>query len=118
MIYCTVKPSPVPSSTGCMEGGEAQTGHLLLRTLELLREHFCSPKVKTWVVYRKNKRRLVLAPDAIGSAPCKALPGCIIASAGHLFWLYRQLIGMSYIALTRQVQTYRNISDPLGRLGF
>ena len=38
-------------------------------------------------------------------------------SAGHLFWIYRQLIGMSYIALARQVQTYRNISDPLGRLG-
>ena len=38
-------------------------------------------------------------------------------SAGHLLCIYRQLIGMSYIALTRQVQIYRNISDPLGRLG-
>ena len=33
-----MKPSPVPSSTGCKEGGEAQTGHLLFLTLELLRE--------------------------------------------------------------------------------
>ena len=39
------------------------------------------------------------------------------SSAGHLLWIYRQLIGMSYITLARQVQIYRNISDPLGRLG-
>ena len=38
-------------------------------------------------------------------------------SAGHLLWIYRQLIGMSYIALARQVQIHRNISDLLGRLG-
>ena len=41
----------------------------------------------------------------------------VVISAGHLLWIYRQLIGMSYIALARQVQIYRNISDPLGRLG-
>ena len=41
----------------------------------------------------------------------------IFTSAGHLCWIYRQLIGMSYIALARQVQIYRNISDPIGRLG-
>ena len=46
-----------------------------------------------------------------------ALTMHVRVSAGHLFWIYRQLIGMSYIALARQVQIYRNISDPLGRLG-
>ena len=48
--------------------------------------------------------------------------GCVMrktlnTSAGHLSWIYRQLIGMSYIALAQQIQIYRNISDPLGRLG-
>ena len=43
--------------------------------------------------------------------------GRMWASAGHLLWIYRQLIGMSYIALARHVQIYRNISDPVGRLG-
>ena len=46
-----------------------------------------------------------------------ALKNQILTSAGHLCWIYRQLIGMSYIALARQVQIYRNISDPIGRLG-
>ena len=35
----------------------------------------------------------------------------------HL-WIYCQLIMMSYIALTQQVQIYQNMSNPLGRLGF
>ena len=76
-----MKPSPVPSSTGCNEGGEAQTGHLLFRTLELLSEatSLVIKSHKQGVVYRRNKRRLVLVPDAIGSAPCKALPGWMIA---------------------------------------
>ena len=33
---CTVNPSPVPSSTGRKDGGEAHTGHSLFLTLELL----------------------------------------------------------------------------------
>ena len=41
----------------------------------------------------------------------------VLPSAGHLLWIYRQFIGISYIALARQVQIYRNISDPFGRLG-
>ena len=35
----------------------------------------------------------------------------IVTSAGHLLWIYRQLIGMSYIALARQAWTYRNVLD-------
>ena len=37
-------------------------------------------------------------------------------SAGTLLWIYRRLIGRSYIALARQDQYIGNISDPLGRL--
>ena len=37
-------------------------------------------------------------------------------SAGQLLWKYRQLNGMTYIALARQVQIYHNISDPFGNL--
>ena len=54
------------------------------------------------------------------SVTSKAIPEsccCVTTSAGHPLWIYRPLIGMSYIALARQVQIYRNISDPLGRLG-
>ena len=40
----------------------------------------------------------------------------MLTSAGHLLWIYRQLFGMSHIALARLAQIYRNISDPLGRL--
>ena len=37
----------------------------------------------------------------------------VCTSAGHLCWIYRQLIGMSYIALARQVQIYRIQSGDL-----
>ena len=39
-------------------------------------------------------------------------------SDGTLLWIYRRLIGKSYIALARQDQYIGNISDPLGRLRF
>ena len=42
IVYSIVKPSPVPSCTGCKEGGEAHTGHLLFLTLELLRKQLWS----------------------------------------------------------------------------
>ena len=38
------------------------------------------------------------------------------SSAGTLLWIYRRLIGRSYIALARQDQYIGNISDSLGRL--
>ena len=40
----------------------------------------------------------------------------VTISARHLLWIYRRLIGRPYIALARQAEVYRNISDPLGRL--
>ena len=42
----------------------------------------------------------------------------VSSSAGTLLWIYRRLIGRSYIALARQDQYIGNISDPLGRLRF
>ena len=39
-------------------------------------------------------------------------------SAGTLLWIYRRLIGRSYIALARQDQYIGNILDPLGRPRF
>ena len=40
----------------------------------------------------------------------------VCISAGTLLWIYRRLIGRSYIALAQQDQYIGNISDPLGRL--
>ena len=37
-------------------------------------------------------------------------------SDGTLLWIYRRLIGRSYIAFARQDQYIGNVSDPLGRL--
>ena len=40
----------------------------------------------------------------------------VSSSAGTLLWIYRRLIGRSYITLARQDQYIGNISDWLGRL--
>ena len=54
--------------------------------------------------------------------PCglgfKVLFRDISISDGTLLWIYRRLIGRSYIALARQDQYIGNISDLLGRLRF
>ena len=42
--------------------------------------------------------------------------GGILTRDGTLLWIYRRLIGRSYIALARQDQYIGNISDPLIRL--
>ena len=42
----------------------------------------------------------------------------VTTSAGTLLWIYRRLIGRSYIALARQDQYIGNILDPLGRPRF
>ena len=78
IFYWIVKPSPVPSCTGLNEGVESQTGHLLFRTLELLREatYQRQDKIEN---YRRKRRRLVLEPEAMGRAPCRALPRWMIA---------------------------------------
>ena len=41
---------------------------------------------------------------------------CIYTSGEHLFEIYWRLIGRPHIALARQDNIYRNISDALGRL--
>ena len=51
-------------------------------------------------------------------APDNTNPPCLYISDGTLLWIYRRLIGRSYIALARQDQYIGNISDPLGRLRF
>ena len=84
------------------------------------------PQMKWWLLWLWWTIVMVMMIDEGGDNDddddeVEALGKCtmdwLLISAGHLFWIYRQLIGMSYIALARQVQTYRNISDPLGRLG-
>ena len=82
----------------------------------LMMRIFCNIKSKVLHIYLLRQELFTLSPKKTSAQ--KALGPKLGTSAGHLFWIYRQLIGMSYIALARQVQTYRNISDPLGRLGF
>ena len=57
-----------------------------------------------------------ILPKILGdpNRDCKGL----VISDGTLLWIYRRLIGRSYIALARQDQYIGNISDPLGRLRF
>ena len=56
IVYCIVKPSPVPSCTGCKEGGEAHTGHLLFLTLELLRKQLWSSTRQRKLIPQEQKK--------------------------------------------------------------
>ena len=54
-------------------------------------------------------------------APSIQLPkqsDSVSTRAATLLWIYRRLIGRSYITFARQDQYIGNISDPLGRLKF
>ena len=86
-----------------------KTQYLALVCVALLSLHWSLPEATLWR-RRRAKQGASTSRKAASSEPP------LLSSAGTLLWIYRRLIGRSYIALARQDQRYRKILDPLGRL--
>ena len=72
-----------------------------------------------WALWGMFGQFWVLGAAQSSSVQCcqyKKVVYWVSTSAGTLLWIYRRLIGRSYIALARQDQYIGNISDPLRRL--